>query len=130
MSEHGTPETIEGCEQADRDERLHAAHRDEKRSAPPCRARYLLIKILASGDAEIGDVAAAIMVPSTVVAAYLAGSRAVPLECQALLAAFAIERTPRHARLGRRLRGQLEAMIAFAMRDASECPPRPPLHRW
>jgi hypothetical protein len=44
---------------------------------------------------------------------YLSGDAEMPLERQLVLAALLIERVPSMARAGRRLRGQVEAAIAY-----------------
>lgn len=82
----------------------------------PC-AVVLLNQVLATGEATIDDVGAALLVPATTITAYRTGRRVMSLERQLLLAVFAIELDPYHARLGHRLRGQIGARIAF---DAGE----------
>jgi hypothetical protein len=94
------------------------------------RAVELLVKILASGDASVDEIAAALLVSAALIGAYASGRRQMPLEHQLLLAAFAIERTPRHARLAHRLRGQVRAAIAFAMRELSPRPTPSPPRYW
>jgi hypothetical protein len=78
------------------------------------RARTLLRELLESEAVSRKEVIRELMTQSPVLDAFVEGSRAIPLEKQALLAALLIERVPRFRRAGHQLRGQIVAAIRYA----------------
>jgi len=90
------------------------------------RANDLLDRILSAEAASLAEVAEALMVSPDSIMAYRSGL-AMPIERQALLAAFAIERTRKFVRQGYSLRGQIRATIRFVAGDTvtHEGPPPP-----
>jgi hypothetical protein len=93
------------------------------------RANVLIDKILTDNPDRLDDLAAALLAVPGVVAAYRAGST-IPIERQMLLAAYAIEHAPAHARIGRLLRGQIRATIAFAAGETATHNNPPPQEFW
>lgn len=86
--------------------------------------------MLAPNQAPAEQVAAAMMVREPTLDEYRHGRVPIPIEAQILLAAFAIERVPKYARLGYQLRGQLRARIAFATGETETHLGPPPSTRW
>jgi len=96
------------------------------------RANVLLDRILLDDAASLDELAMALMAPPEVICAYRGGLE-IPIERQILLAAYAIERTPKFARAGRSLRAQLKATIRFAAGETVRHSGPPPLtarSRW
>jgi hypothetical protein len=93
------------------------------------RANVLIDRILIEHPDRLDDLAAALLASPEVIGAYRTG-RAVPIERQMLLAAYAIERAPTHARLGYLLRGQVRAAIAFEARETETHNGPPPRELW
>jgi hypothetical protein len=90
------------------------------------RANVLLDRIVSQDEASVNELAMALMASPDIVLAYRGGLE-IPIERQILLAAYAIERAPKFARLARSLRGQIGATIRFAagetVRHAGPPPP-------
>jgi hypothetical protein len=110
----------------------------EKRSDSPAphqpakhRANVLLDRILSDDASCISDIAEALVTNPEVIRKYQNG-QSMPIERQMLLAAYAIERAPKYARMAHGLRGQIRATIAFAAGETEthSGPPPTPQHRW
>ena len=99
-------------------------------SQPKQRANILLEKILSEDPTLVADVAKALVTSPEIIREYQAGL-VIPIERQMLLAAYAIELSPKYARLGYGLRGQIRATIAFAARETeTHSASPPPRTRW
>lgn len=107
-----------------------ATKRKHDGERPRSLAVKLLDCVLAPGQAPVEQVAAAMMVREPTLDEYRRGRVPIPIEAQILLAAFAIERVPKYARLGYQLRGTLRARIAFAAGETKTHLGPPPSARW
>lgn len=91
------------------------------------RAAELLTRLVDTRWFDIQALARELVVPVQIVEAYVSGTMPIPLDRQLCLALFVIENVPPFARQGHRLRGQVEAAVAFRAREAeglSSAPPR------
>ena len=82
----------------------------------PTLAVDALETLLAAGTFSADDVARQLGVTREIVGAWLGNERPMPVERQLLLATFLIERVPRLARIGRRLRSHVEATMLYHAR--------------
>ena len=76
-------------------------------------AARLLVKLVDANVFPRDHVAELLLVPSRMLDQFCAGEVAMPLDRQMTLANLVAERVPALAREGRRLRGQVEAAIAY-----------------
>jgi hypothetical protein len=83
-----------------------------KRPAHSTAAR-LLQKVLSTGWFPPDALARALVMSDDAMQAYLAESKAMPLDRQLCLAQFVIECVPPLARAGQQLRGQVSAAMAY-----------------
>jgi transcriptional regulator with XRE-family HTH domain len=83
---------------------------------PHARARVveLLDRVQASNVVSLEELAEALMVRPSSIAAYQSGRRTMPLTVQLLLVALTIERVPEHRRIARQLQAQIKATITYA----------------
>lgn len=80
---------------------------------PGFRAAKLLRTLLDEAVFARDDLAAELVVSPSVLARFVAGTEAMPLDRQLYLAVLVIQKVPKHARRGHQLRGQVIAAIAY-----------------
>ncbi len=76
-------------------------------------AARLLVKLVDANVFPRDHVAELLIIPPAMLEQFCAGELAMPLDRQMALANLVAERVPALAREGRRLRGQVEAAIAY-----------------
>ena len=80
-------------------------------------ATRLLVKLLESNHWPREQLAELLIVPEQMIDQYCAGELAMPLDRQMALANLVAEQVPELSREGHRLRGQVDAAIAYEARD-------------
>src|SRR4051794_20473552 len=93
---------------------------------PSSTALRVLRKLVATRWFELDAIARALDVSDARLAAYLSESEAIPLDRQLCLALFVTECVPPLARVGQRLRGQVQATMAFQSRASGTHLEQPP----
>jgi len=86
-----------------------------KSDRSPKRSRVVQLAQMLLDNGEITEqrLAATLALTPDMLAAYLAGERPMPFDCQASLAQLLIGKFPNHAKAGRQLRDQLRATETY-----------------
>jgi len=82
----------------------------------PTLAIDVLRELVARGPVGVGTIARELAVPRTMVEAWLANERPMPVERQLALAMLVIDRAPALRRLGYRLLGHVQATLLYHAR--------------
>lgn len=104
-------------------------------SSPPSsprRSRWLVLlrKVINGGALRPSEVARALVISDSELAAYLAESTPMPLDRQLRLASLVIRTVPSLARLGHQLRGQASAAMSFEAHATLTHPTSHPKTGW